>query len=143
MRLSRISFAFLLAVSPISSWMVVAGPAYAQSAANVSGEWQGAYLSSDGADVNTFTVTWTQIGSRVTGSVIELNAFGDQSAAIFPTSTVIGSIDGNNVLFTKTYDGSGGVSHSVVYRGEIQPGGRRVRGVFQADAATGTFEMVR
>lgn len=143
MSLSRIAFAFALAAAPISGLVIVAAPAYAQPAANLSGVWQGAYLSADGADVNTFTVTLTQIGTRLTGSVTELNAFGDQSKAIFLTSTLAGTINGNQVLFTKTYDGSGGVSHSVVYRGEIQPGGRRVRGVFQADAATGTFEMVR
>jgi hypothetical protein len=123
-------------------------PAEAQAgqslaAGALTGDWAGGYVSSDGADVNTFTVKMRQMGGSVSGTIYEVNTFGDTSRALFLTSTFTGAVTGRQVRFTKTYDGSGGQSHAVVYTGTLEPNGRRIRGTFAAGAAGGTFEMVR
>ncbi|MDX2235548.1 MAG: hypothetical protein NW200_13710, partial [Hyphomonadaceae bacterium] len=80
----------------------------------------------------------------VSGTVTETNAFGDQALALFLTSRVEGSIEGRSVNLTKTYDGSGGVSHSVMYTGQIDASGRRIRGTYTTSGTPeGAFEMVR
>lgn len=109
----------------------------------VAGSWRGGYISSDRSDVNEFQLTFQQAGGAISGTATEVNIFADTSRALFLTSTLSGTINGNTVQFTKRYDGSGGASHSVVYRGTLEAGGRRVRGTYTADGATGTFEMVR
>jgi hypothetical protein len=112
-------------------------------ATGITGDWAGGYISSDGADVNTFNVKLRQTGGTISGTIYEVNAFGDTTRALFLTSTFSGTIANRQVRFTKTYDGSGGASHSVVYTGTLEPNNRRIRGTFNAGGATGTFEMVR
>lgn len=123
--------------------MLQAPPAVAQSSVSLSGDWSGGYVSSDRTDINTFQVKLTQAGGSVLGTMYEVNTFGDVSRALFLTSTVNGSVSGGQVRLTKTYDGSGGVSHMVSYVGVIESSGRRIRGTYDADGATGAFEMVR
>jgi hypothetical protein len=47
------------------------------------------------------------------------------------------------VSFVKTYDGFGGIGHSVAYFGAIDDTGRRIRCKFNAQGNEGVFEMVR
>jgi hypothetical protein len=122
---------------------LVATHAEAQVGTGLAGDWQGGYISSDGADVNTFNVKLAQAGGAISGTIYEVNAFGDTSRALFLTSTFNGTVSGRQVRFTKTYDGSGGASHSVTYSGTLEANNRRVRGTYNASGATGTFEMVR
>lgn len=117
--------------------------AVAQVSAGLAGDWTGGYISSDGSDVNTFEVKLSQAGRAISGTIYEVNAFGDPSQALFLTSTFSGSVNGRAITFTKTYDGSGGASHSVSYTGTLDANGRRIRGTYDASGATGTFEMVR
>ena len=58
-------------------------------------------------------------GASFTGDMAEINTFAKENTPqLF--STVRGSIDsGGFVRFTKTYDGTGGVSHSVQYQGQL------------------------
>ena len=112
-------------------------------AAGLTGDWAGGYVSSDGNDVNTFNVKLRQTGGTISGTIYEVNVFGDTSRALFLTSTFTGTIANRQVRFTKTYDGSGGASHAVTYAGTLEPNGRRIRGTFSASGSTGTFEMVR
>lgn len=113
-------------------------------AQDLTGRWVGGYISDDGADINTFEFQIESTGRVFAGTGTEVNAFGDASQALYLTSTVSGRINATGrVTFTKTYDGSGGVSHSVTYSGQLEPGGRRIRGSFDAGGATGQFEMVR
>lgn len=109
----------------------------------LSGDWAGGYISRDGSDVNTFTAKLRQTGGTLSGAIYEVNAFGDTSRALFLTSTLAGTVNARAVRFTKTYDGSGGASHSVVYTGTLEPNGRRIRGTFTVEGGGGTFEMVR
>jgi hypothetical protein len=112
-------------------------------ATGLTGDWAGGYVSSDGADVNTFNVKLRQTGGTISGTIYEVNAFGDTSRALFLTSNFTGTVANRQVRFTKTYDGSGGASHSVTYTGTLEANNRRIRGTFNAGGAGGTFEMVR
>lgn len=98
-----------------------ASSAWAQANANLAGVWKGGYIAAQTEDANTFDVTIRGNGASFSGSVA-----GDGS-----------------VRFVKTYDGSGGQSHSVTYVGKLDPNGRRIRGSFRAGDVTGSFEMVR
>lgn len=133
----------MLRAAAIAAAFVLAAPLAAAQAPSLSGAWTGGYISADGADVNTFDINMSQAGAALSGTITEVNKFGDPSRALFLTSTLTGRIQGAEVSFTKTYDGSGGVSHSVRYRGRLEPGGRRVRGSYDAQGVTGSFEMVR
>ncbi len=124
--------------------LATAEPADAQvMAQNLTGDWTGGYISSVGADVNTFDIKLQQRGQALTGTITETNAFGDTGQALFLTSNLAGTFVGGEVKFVKTYDGSGGASHAVRYQGRMDSTGRRVRGTFNAEGNTGTFEMVR
>lgn len=117
-------------------------PATAQNARAVAlaGEWRGVYLG--GGAPNEFDITLTQRGQQLTGTTTERNVFTG-GAAQFLLATVVGSVNGDRMALTKTYDGTAGVSHSVEYEGRIQPGGRRIVGTWRIGATTGAFEMVR
>jgi len=138
----KLAVALALAGAGMGVMATTAPVALAQSA-GVAGEWRGGYISSDRSDVNEFRITLQQAGSTLSGTATEVNIFGDTNRALFLTSTLSGTISGATVQFTKRYDGSGGVSHAVTYRGVLEANGRRVRGTYNADGATGTFEMVR
>lgn len=133
----------MLTASAGAGVIAASSPALAQSAASLSGAWTGAYVSAGGDDVNAFDITLRQTGTRLTGTIVEVNAIGDSSKALFLTSTLTGTVNRGQVEFVKTYDGSGGVSHSVTYRGSVDSTGRRIRGVYEAGGATGVFELVR
>ena len=123
--------------------LATANPAHAAAAAILAGDWKGAYVAADGAGANTFDARLKQNGAVLTGTVTEPNTFGDRARAMFLTSTLAGTVRGDDVRFVKTYDGSGGVSHAVTYQGRLDATGRRVRGDYSVNGATGSFEMVR
>jgi hypothetical protein len=119
----------------------VSGTAVAQTD-QLDGAWRGAYISDNGVDINTFDVTFDQSGTTLNGTVLEVNIMGD-SKTLFLTSTLAGKREGARVRFTKTYDGSGGVSHSVAYEGMIDATGRRIVGTYDAGGSGGEFEIAR
>lgn len=47
------------------------------------------------------------------------------------------------VVLTKTYDGTGGVTHSVAYTGQINAAGDRIEGIWRAPGWSGRFAMTR
>ncbi len=76
------------------------------------------------------------------GSIVEDNGFGEQGSP-FLLSTLTGETRGGAISFTKTYDGTGGVSHSVTYTGEVLSDGRRIVGSWSVEGMTGQFELAR
>jgi hypothetical protein len=122
--------------------VAIATPAVAQQ--DLTGNWTGGYVAAAGSDANTFEMKLKSAGATFTGTATEVNTFGDVQKALFLTSMIQGTIKADgSVSFVKTYDGSGGVGHSVSYNGKLDATGRRIRGKFQADGADGVFEMVR
>jgi len=53
-----------------------------------------------------------------------------------------GTVSGKAITFTKTYDGTGGVSHSVFYQGTISSDGRSMSGRWNIGTFGGTFSAV-
>jgi hypothetical protein len=88
-------------------------------AAGLAPDWVGAYGYEDGRDAVFFNMSVTKNGNILTGFIVETQTFGSRSPSGTLRAKVIGSVNGHVVTFTKTYDGSGGQTHSVTYRGTI------------------------
>ena len=87
----------------------------------LSGTWKGTYDSFGGASQGPvrWTAEITCRRGRLTGRITEPNTFGDPSASRL-YAEIEGTVTGDGtVSFVKTYDGTGGVSHSIDYRGKL------------------------
>lgn len=104
-----------VAVSLLVSVVVAASA----SAAGIAGQWVGAYGYEDGRDAVYFELEVRGSGGGIAGTIVETQTFGAKSADGTLKARISGSIKGNFVTFTKTYDGTGGQTHSVTYRGTL------------------------
>jgi hypothetical protein len=75
-----------------------------------------------------------------TGSLREPNSFGASSVA-FLGAAISGTVKNTAVKYTKTYDGTGGQSHSVDYQGLVNWKTRVVQGQWSLPGSKGTFKM--
>ncbi len=131
----------LFAMLAFALMLVAGGPAALAQSGNLSGRWQGVYAN--GGQNVPFELTLEQVGQQIMGTTTEPNTFGTPDAA-FLLGAVHGEVRNGRVSFTKTYDGTGGQSHSVNYAGDVAPNGRRIVGRWTlAGGASGGFEMVR
>jgi hypothetical protein len=131
---------FLIIALALGLTAVTARPAAAQ-ASGLNGVWLGDYGYGDNRPAVKFQVKLRSDGARLSGGTIEANTFGD-ATALFLTAMVSGAVDGDgSVRFTKTYDGTGGQTHSVQYSGKLDPTGRCVHGAWVLGHSTGPFEM--
>lgn len=99
--------------------MVTLSLAGAAGAAGMKPEWIGAYGYEDGREAVAFYLSLSQNGKVITGHISETQTFGETSPDGSLRAKIVGSVDGHKVVFTKTYDGTGGQSHSVTYRGTL------------------------
>jgi len=107
------------------------------------GTWSGHYYyQGEPVDEVAFTATFTQEGMRIKGNIVEPNTFGSTDAANLQ-ATVEGEVtDTGEIKFIKTYDGTGGVTHSVEYKGQRKK--HAVNGGWTIDNGTaGRFQMQR
>ncbi len=119
-------------------------PAVAQAPASLTGRWEGGYVGQDMVeDANALVVNLVQTGQQLSGGMVEVNTIGDADMNLFLTSTISGTVRGRKVEFVKQYDGTGGVTHSVTYRGTVSPNGRTIQGYYSTGGATGQFEFAR
>jgi hypothetical protein len=119
----------------------LSAPAYA---ADLSGAWGGSY-SYDGESQPSvaFKAKLRFEDDAFTGSTREPNTFGDPSAKQL-RAKLIGIIGPSGAVnFTKTYDGSGGVNHSVEYAGYLDAEGRCISGSWHIGETGGSFHMCR
>lgn len=98
---------------------LVAGPA---AALDLPPEWAGAYGYDDGREAVPFIITLTVNNNIITGHIDEVQTFGVKSNDGKLGAKIVGSVNGHRVMFTKTYDGKGGQSHSVTYKGTLLSG---------------------
>jgi hypothetical protein len=88
------------------------------------------------------SIEWTianliQEGNSIQGKVTEPRTdFGPNQAYL--TSSISGSIDGDSVSFTKTYDYDG---HQVIYKGTYDPDEGSIKGRWHIKDFYGTFRM--
>ncbi|HET6583483.1 MAG TPA: hypothetical protein VFG69_08545, partial [Nannocystaceae bacterium] len=118
-------------------------------AAALTGTWAGTYFytmaTSAGASVGSvaFFAELTIDAGRMTGSVVEPNTIGDRSTSELRAS-IAGSIaEDGLVRFVKTYDGTGGIDHSVEYVGRLDPVTQQIEGVWKVTGSEGRFVMRR
>jgi hypothetical protein len=101
--------------------------------------WSGQYGYSTGQAAVPFTLTLhAAADGSFTGLTTEPATFGNGSARAL-TADVSGSINGRRIYFKKTYDGSGGQSHTVEYNGTLSPDGHTMSGTWKVDTLSGSF----
>lgn len=88
------------------------------AAADGATKWRGSYAYIDGRPPVKFTLTLTTKGKAISGRIVEDATFGDGSSDHL-VANVTGTAFGYEVSFSKTYDGTGGQAHTVVYRGTL------------------------
>lgn len=114
------------------------GPAAAQ--AGLATEWRGMYYypSGDKRAPVPFTMHFNVTGTSFTGRTTEPATFGNgTSSQLF--ANVSGSFNGANISWIKTYDGTGGVSHSVNYRGSLSVDSTQITGAWNIGSFSGRF----
>jgi WD40 repeat protein len=105
----------------------------------LASEWQGEYGYAPALKLAPVPFTWVLHfkGQAITGREDEVNTFGDKSAPkLF--ADLAGTISGTSVSIKKTYNGTGGVNHSVQYQGTIGPDGRSMSGNWTIVTTSGT-----
>ena len=124
-------------------------PSATPDAAALTGTWAGTYFyttaTSTGPSVGSvaFFAELTIDAGRVTGSVVEPNTIGDRSTSELRAS-IQGSIGENGIVrLVKTYDGTGGIDHSVEYLGRLDPVTQQIEGVWKVTGSEGRFVMRR
>jgi hypothetical protein len=90
--------------------------------------WEGQYFYADRNDPPVpFKMDLEINGNGVRGRISEPATFGDRSSPqLFANLT--GILHGRTLSFTKTYDGTGGQTHSVQYSGDISQDGQNIAG---------------
>ncbi|MES1203304.1 MAG: hypothetical protein ABUS57_17850 [Pseudomonadota bacterium] len=123
--------------------MGVAPVAFAQGAGQgLNGVWLGYYAYSDGRpDRVQFQLKASRTGATFTATTIEPNTFGTKDA-LFLTADVAGTVSADGgVRFSKTYDGTGGQTHSVQYSGAFDAARRCISGNWRINTTTGPFRL--
>ena len=132
---------FVLAVLVCTS-AFAAEPLGASRGGALSGVWDGVYKYGPEEHMAPvyFVLNAKVVGTHLSGSIREPNTFGDDTSTVL-IARVDGEIEGESVHFIKTYDGTGGVSHSVEYQGLLDRDGVTVHGRWFIDESSGPFEM--
>lgn len=119
-------------------------------AADLTGAWTGAY-SEDGRETPFQIEFRSTLGGvdggaharRFVGQASEPNVFGIGGAQYLYANISGEARPGGVIRFVKTYNGAGGVSHTVRYEGRIDDGGRTITGTWDTGALQGPFRMDR
>lgn len=104
---------FALLVLPLLALVAPAG------AGELTGLWEGYYEYGNGQEGVPFAMELIHGSVSISGELVELQTFGQEVDDGMLAAALSGSASGALLSFTKTYDGSGGVSHSVEYRGTV------------------------
>lgn len=93
-------------------------------------QWSGSYRYGNNQSVNFSLRLSVSSNGSLSGRTQEPNTFGNKSAASL-FANVQGSVQGSGIRFTKTYDGTGGVNHSVSYSGTLGSDGKSMNGTWR------------
>ena len=110
---------------------------------NLTGTWNGLYSYQRGMEPVGFVADLVDVSSWLGGGVRETAPGRDGRLATFHAE-VSGRRSGGQVVFVKTYDGTGGRIHSVDYDGTLSQDGTEIEGTWRiARQAAGRFLMIR
>ncbi|MGH1350445.1 MAG: caspase family protein [Methyloligellaceae bacterium] len=126
-----VSYHSILALSEIAD--------LGNSAAQLSGLWSGQYSYPRGTRAPVrFKMNLVLSQGKIYGDVSEPNTFGRKTSKNL-YANFQGKIQGNKVSWIKKYDGTGGVRHSVRYKGTLDRGKRRITGTWHIGSGSGSF----
>ncbi|TCR64229.1 hypothetical protein [Bosea sp. BK604] len=112
-------------------------------ASDLTGVWHGLYTYEMAAEPIYFVATLIESGRWLTGSTHE-SEIGRNGAPLTLFAMLEGGRDELSVRFTKTYDGTGGWSHSVAYDGTLSAYATEIEGRWTIGReASGRFLMIR
>ena len=143
-RLAELQKKQLAMVSPPAQ--SITPPAPPPLTGSLSGVWNGTYYYSTGTRQRPvhFVFTFGPNGCR--GRSEEPNTFGNKRVRMLFANlscSVSSLAPGQVITIKKTYDGTGGVSYSVIYTGTVSPDLRRISGRWAVNNARGNFIMSR
>jgi hypothetical protein len=114
---------------------------------NISGAWNGTYYYMDPKQKQQLPVNFIFSFDTIScsGRSEELNTFNKNSRKLFAnlSCSEAGLHAGQIITIKKTYDGTGGVSHSVIYTGTVSPDLHTISGQWAINDTKGTFTMSR
>ncbi|CAN5321626.1 hypothetical protein BH11PSE2_BH11PSE2_01060 [soil metagenome] len=109
---------------------------------NLTGVWQGLYTYPWG-DEEGFVATLIHTGGTISGSTHEKDGLGMATSPVL-YALVEGHCEAEMVTFRKTYDGTGGWTHSVFYDGALSSDGAEIEGRWHIPGdSDGRFLMIR
>ena len=111
--------------------------------ATLTGVWQGFFSYPRALAPVQFTATLIESGRWLTGTTHEPMDVGPHTGETL-YATLSGSRDGTSVIFDKTYDGSGGQTHTIHYEGTLSEDSAEIEGRWIIHASwSGRFLMIR
>jgi hypothetical protein len=109
----------------------------------LSGRWHGAYSYPRELTSVYFVADLHDTAGLLTGASEEAER-ARSGAPLALRASLLGRAEGSQVVFTKTYDGSGGWHHSVQYDGSLSSDGMEIDGRWHIPGVwSGTFLMIR
>ncbi|MGH6779619.1 MAG: caspase family protein [Bradyrhizobium sp.] len=143
MRLAELQKKELAMASPSQS---IPPPAPPPLTGSLSGVWSGTYYYSNGNRQRPVHFVFTFGSNGCRGRSEEPNTFGNRGARkLFANlSCSVNSLaPGRVITIKKTYDGTGGVSYSVIYTGTVSRDLRSISGRWAINNIRGNFIMSR
>ncbi len=111
--------------------------------ADLTGIWHGLYSYPEYLEPVFFVATLISHGHHFSGTTHEAQ-MGQRGSPLTVFAAVDGVLDANQVSFKKTYDGSGGWSHALMYHGQLSEDRTEIEGLWVfPDSWTGRFMMIR
>lgn len=109
----------------------------------LTGIWHGLYTYVGEPEPVYFVATLIDAGTAFTGLTQE-SEIGESGAPLALHASIDGLRRGPSVVFTKTYNGSGGWNHSVAYDGILSTDRTEIEGRWTiGPEASGRFLMIR
>jgi hypothetical protein len=109
---------------------------------DLGGAWNGQYFYPGEPEAVTFVALLIDTGGRFSGSIHEYECIISERRILL-YATVDGRHEGSQVSFLKTYDGTGGWTHTVGYDGSLNADATEIAGRWYINGIRGRFVMIR
>ena len=109
---------------------------------SLTGVWNGLFSYTHLLEPTSFVAILIEQGARFSGTTREPCIRGPALGGLL-YATIEGHRDGAGVFFIKTYDGTGGWTHSVTYEGRLNSDGTEIEGRWTTSGWSGKFLMLR